>query len=304
MMNIAKRVFLYLITNILVVATVSLIINVLGLHSYLTHHGIDYQALAAICLIWGMGSSMIALLISRWMAKVAMSVQLVDASTSVPQERQLIQKVYHLARRVGLHTMPQVGIYKANELNAFATGPSKNRALVAVSSGLLNTMSADELEGVLAHEISHVANGDMVTMTLVQGVVNAFSLFLSRIMAYALRVLWSRSDDRNRYSGSAMLYMLSFIFDILLTLFGSLVVAAFSRYREYRADKGGARLVGRQNMIAALECLRTVTMPAQQEEGIGVIAPLQINRRYRKNGFFSLLASHPDIDLRIAALRV
>jgi heat shock protein HtpX len=166
-------------------------------------------------------------------------------------------------------------------------------------------MSADELEGVLAHEISHVTNGDMVTMTLVQGVVNAFSLFLSRIAAHALSVMWSRSDDRNQHHRSMLLYsVLTVIFDILFTFLGSLVVAAFSRYREYRADRGGASLVGRQKMIATLERLRIAMMPAEQREVIDSMASLKINRSGRNNRFLSLLASHPDIDLRIAALRV
>lgn len=305
-MSIVKRVFLYLITNILVVATVSLITSALGLSSYLTQHGIDYQALAGLCLIWGMSSSLIALGLSRWVAKIAMGVELIDPTTSTVGERQLIQKVYHLARRVGLNTMPQVGIYRANELNAFATGPSRNRALVAVSSGLLAKMNDDELEGVLAHEISHIINGDMVTMTLIQGVVNAFSLFLSRILSYVLRsTLWSRDDNRNGHHHSAVLYIaLTVVCDVLITLLGSLVVAGFSRYREYRADKGGARLVGRQKMIAALEYLRTAMGPAKQEEEVVIVAPLKINRKSRKTRFLSLLATHPDIDLRIAALRV
>jgi heat shock protein HtpX len=303
-MSLVKRIFLYLLTNLLIVVTISLVTSALGLHGYLTRHGIDYSALAALCLVWGMSASLIALALSRIMAKLMMGVELIDPTTSPLEQRQLMQKVYHLARRAGLHTMPQVGIYDAPDVNAFATGPTKSRSLVAVSSSLLNKMNEDEIEGVLAHEISHISNGDMVTMTLLQGVVNAFSLFLSRIMAYSLRVMLSRHSDRHGHARSTVLYVvLTMAFDLLLTLLGSLIVAAFSRYREYRADKGGAHLAGRQKMIAALECLRNVMMPTSEEESVSAIAPLQINRHHRKNRLLALFATHPDINLRIAALR-
>lgn len=304
-MNIVKRIFLYLITNILIIATLSLIVNALGLHGYLNQHGIDYQALAALCLIWGMTSSVIALWLSRWTAKTFMNVQLIDPSHASSKEKELVHTIHRLARRLGISVMPQVGIYQANEVNAFATGPTKNRALVAVSSGLLTQMNSDEVEGVLAHEVSHINNGDMVTMTLLQGVVNAFSLFLSRIVAYALSMAWANRKEREQQYPPRFLYsILTLVFDILFTLLGSLVLAAFSRYREYRADKGGARLVGRHKMIAALERLGSLTVPTRNQDETSALSNLKINSKTRTATFLSLLATHPDIDLRIAALQM
>lgn len=298
-----KRILLFLLTNILVVTTLSIVSNLLGLHGYLTSYGIDYEALAAICLLWGMGASIISLLISRWMAKMAMRVKLIAPDSASGEERQLLNKVYSLARKAGLYTMPEVGIYQAQELNAFATGPTKNRALVAVSSGLLSAMNDDEVEGVLAHEITHITNGDMVTMTLVQGVINAFSMFLSRVIAYTIQTMSHRDSDRNGGHHSLLLYYgLAIFFDIFITLLGSMVVAAFSRYREYRADKGGAALAGRHKMIAALEHLRLVTLSHRQEPKESFVESLKISRP--QNRLLSLLASHPDINLRIKALQV
>src|SRR3990167_7490883 len=179
-----KRVFLFLGTNLLVITTISIITSVLGLHTYLTSYGLDYQKLAIFCAIWGTTGSFLSLFMSKMMAKFAMGVTIIDPHTMRRDERLLLDTVYALAKRAGLTTMPEVGVYQSPETNAFATGPSKNNSLIAVSSGLLATMNAREIEGVLGHEISHVANGDMVTMTLIQGVVNAFAMFLSRIVAY------------------------------------------------------------------------------------------------------------------------
>jgi heat shock protein HtpX len=303
-MNIAKRIFLFLLTNILVLTTISIITSVLGVQGYLTTYGIDYRALATLCLIWGMSGSLISLLLSRWLAKVAMQVKLVDPNAGIMgEERHLLETVYRLANRAGLDTMPQVGIYFSNEVNAFATGPSQHRALVAVSSGLLQKMNADEVEGVLAHEVSHIANGDMVTMTLLQGVVNAFSMFLSRVVVYALSMAWERNQkDRHSYLRStAIYYVLAIVFDLIITLLGSMLVAAFSRHREYRADKGGAELAGRHKMLAALERLQFVIIGGGNKAQPGFIEPLKIARR--RGRYLSLLASHPDISLRIAALK-
>jgi heat shock protein HtpX len=299
-----KRILLFLLTNILVVMTLSLITNMLGLYGYIHQYGLDYQNLAIYCLIWGMGSSIASLWMSRWMARLFMNIKLIEPEHNTDiQERELLRKVYQLARKAGLNTMPQVGVYKSNELNAFATGPTKNRALVAVSSGLLRSMNPDEIEGVLGHEVSHIVNGDMVTMTLLQGIVNAFSLFLSHVIAYALSVAWNRSSsDQNnhRHHSRTVYYVSRFLLDIIITLLGSMVVAAFSRYREYRADKGGAALAGRYKMVAALEHLRSVTTQRElQQESF--VTPFKITRR--QNRIFSLLATHPDIELRIAALK-
>src|SRR3990167_885559 len=192
-----KRVLLFVATNILVITTISIVTSALGLHGYLTAHGINYQSLIIFCSIWGMGGAFISLLMSKFVAKMAMGVVIINPKTATRAELFLLDIVNSLSRKAGLHKIPEVGIYRSPELNAFATGPSKNNSLVCVSSGLLNSMNREEVEGVLGHEVSHIANGDMVTMTLVQGVVNAFSLFLSRVIAYAISLSLSKSDDRS-----------------------------------------------------------------------------------------------------------
>jgi len=291
-----KRILLFVATNILVIATISIVISVLGLHSYLTAYGINYAQLAVFCAIWGTGGAFISLFMSKWMAKMAMGVVVIDPKHTTREEQFLLDVVYSLARKAGLKTMPEVGIYNSPELNAFATGPSKNNSLVAVSSGLLTSMNREQIEGVLAHEISHVANGDMVTMTLVQGVVNAFALFLSRIAAYAVSVAMSRSDERNEMSYGTY-YVMTFIFDILFTLLGTMLVMTYSRWREYRADTGGAKLAGRANMIAALQRLqRSADI---EDDRAPSLAALKISHH---SSWLALFSSHPPLEKRIERL--
>lgn len=303
-MTIIKRVFLFLLTNILIVTTVSIVVNVLGIGNYLNHQGIDYQTLASVCLIWGMTAAFVSLLLSRWIAKMALGIKPIHIETATNTERQLLDTVHRLANRAGLNTMPQVGVYRSGELNAFATGPSKTRSLIGVSSGLLNKMDSHAMEGVLAHEVTHIVNGDMVTMTLLQGAVNAFSMFLSRIISYTLhRMVWEQRDSKHRtqHAYSKIVYYLTVVFfDIFITLLGSMVVAWFSRHREYRADEGGASLAGRGKMIAALEHLRTAYYGSREVEQQDMFSSFKINRK--SNRFLALLATHPDIDLRIKAL--
>lgn len=293
-----KRILLFLGTNILVIATISIITSVLGLHGYLTAHGIDYQKLAIFCAIWGMTGSFISLLMSKFMAKMAMGVVIIHTQNATHEERFLLDIVYQLARKAGLKTMPEVGIYSSPELNAFATGPSKNNSLVAVSSGLLATMNRDEIEGVLAHEISHVANGDMVTMTLIQGVINAFALFLSRIIAYSVSIAMSRGEEREGGFSYLTYTVLTIVFDILFTILGSLLVAAFSRWREYRADHGGAKLAGREKMIAALDRLQ---MGLDREDH--QTPSLDVLKISHQRNWFELFSTHPPLPKRIARLR-
>ncbi len=297
-----KRISLFLLTNLLVVTTVSIMSNLLGLHSYLNQYGIDYGALAKICLLWGMGSAFISLLLSRWMAKTIMQVHLISPTTSAGQERKLLETVYHYARQAGLNTMPQVGLYQSKEVNAFATGPTRNRALVAISSGLLQRMKSEGIDGVLAHEISHIANGDMVTMTLLQGIVNAFSIFISRVIAYFLQEsLYKRSkhNTHSEWKNTLWYSLIYIILDICITLLGSLLVAAFSRHREYRADYNGAKLAGRQKMITALEELREIGKISTLKQDT-FASSLKIAGPRR---FLALLATHPEIDQRIAAIK-
>ena len=294
-----KRIFLFLIMNFAVMITLSLILNLLGIRPYLTAYGIDYNSLMAFCLVWGMGGAFISLGMSRIMAKWMMGVQVIDPNTRDPYLQGVLQMVHNLARGANLGVMPEVGIYDSPELNAFATGPTKSRSLVALSSGLLNRMSREEVEGVVGHEISHVANGDMVTMTLLQGVVNAFVMFLSRAIAFALAQ--AGRDDRERGGGMsyATFYIVQFVLEIVFMILGSMVVAAFSRWREFRADAGGARLAGRNNMIQALQALQrtyelvdTTAQPAVQALKIST----------KPSGIFRLFSTHPPLEERIARL--
>lgn len=245
-----------------------------------------------------MVGAFISLAMSRIMAKWLMGVEVINPQLAAGQERQLVDMVYHLARNAGLSDMPEVGIYQSAEVNAFATGPSRSRSLVAVSSGLLRRMNSAEVEAVLAHEIAHVANGDMVTMTLVQGVVNAFVMFFARVLAYVVMRMGSKREDEG--IGSPFLYsLLVFVFEIIFMILGSLVIAAYSRFREFRADSGGARLVGRDKMILALRALERTTeihdtraeQPAFQTMKISNTKPI-----------IRLFSSHPPLEERIARL--
>ncbi len=287
-----KRVSLFILTNLLVIVTISITMNLLGIQPYLTANGLDPVALAEFCLVWGMGGAFVSLAISRMMAKWAMGVKVIDPENARGAARELVDTVHRLARSAGLDAMPEVGVYDSPELNAFATGPTKSRALVAVSTGLLQAMDPAELEGVLGHELTHVANGDMVTMTLLQGVVNAFVMFLARVIAFVV----SRQVERNR---ETVRFAVTIALEIALSLLGSMVVAAFSRWREYRADAGGARLAGRERMIAALEALRRRYEPLTPKTAY---SSLQIAGR--SGGLMALFASHPPLEKRIAALQL
>src|ERR671910_1273092 len=233
-----KRIFLFLLTNLAIVLTLSIVLSVLGVGRYIDPDGgLNIQSLAIFCFVWGMGGAFISLQMSRFIAKRATGTRLVDGRTGNAEADWLYATVARLTQQANL-PMPEVGIYESAEVNAFATGPSKNRSLVAVSSGLLRSMRPNEVEGVLAHEVAHIANGDMVTMTLLQGVINAFVIFFARLIAGFL----SRSnDDRPNF-------LVVITLQTLLGLLGSLVTAWFSRQREFRADAGGALLSGRENM--------------------------------------------------------
>jgi heat shock protein HtpX len=300
-MNMIKRVLLFVIINFLVVLTISVLLSVFNVRPYLNAHGLDYPALLAFCLIWGMGGAFISLLLSRKMAKWLMGVKLVDTKTSNPEMQNLLQTVHTLAKAAGLATMPEVGVYDSPEINAFATGPSKRRSLIAVSSGLLRRMSQAELEGVLGHEIAHIANGDMVTMTLVQGVVNAFVMFLARVLAYVVSGLGQKSSRSS--SNSYFAYnMLVFVFELVFMALGWMVIATYSRFREFRADRGGAHLAGREKMIAALEALQKTRQIEDQRVAKPAFQALKIATG-EKRGLFHLFATHPPLDVRIHRLQ-
>ncbi len=294
-----KRITLFLALNFLVIMTLSVLTSVLGIRPYIQSYGMDYGSLMAFCLVWGMGGAFISLAISRIMAKMMMGVKVIDPrQLHDPQLQWLVETVHSLSRSAGISTMPEVGIYDSPEVNAFATGPTKNRALVAVSSGLLNRMSRDQVEGVLGHEVAHVANGDMVTMTLIQGVVNAFVMFLARAIAFAVAQSGRRDDNEGSSFSSGTYYIVQFVLEIVFMILGSILVAFVSRWREFRADHGGARLAGRDKMISALEALRrnyelidTQAQPAVQS--------LKISGR---GGFLQLFSTHPSLEERIARL--
>lgn len=298
-MAMMKRIFLFVLVNILVVTTISLMLNLLGIRPYLTRSGIDYQALLAMCSVVGFTGAFISLAISRIMAKMMMGVQVIDPASARGEEKELVNLIHRLSQRAGLTTMPEVGIYQSPEVNAFATGPSKSRSLVAVSTGLLNSMNPQAVEGVLGHEVAHIANGDMVTMTLIQGIVNTFVMFFARIAAWMLSSYLEGNRDREESRSVGWSYYLcSYVFEILFSLLGMFVVCYFSRRREFRADAGSAQFAGRDKMISALQALKS------QYERIDTshpsVATLKISGR---KGIWALLSTHPNLDDRIAALK-
>ena len=293
-MQIAKRVLLFLVVNFFIILTISFIVQFLGLDAYLSANGLNYSGLLVLCAVWGFVGSFISLLLSKTMAKWSMGVKLISAQSHDPQERWLVQTVHSLARKAKISGLPEVGIYESPEVNAFATGPTQNSSLVAVSTGLLERMTAEEAEGVLGHEIAHVANGDMVTMTLLQGVINTFVMFFARVAAYALS---QAVDEEKRYW---VRYLSVFLFEIVLGLLGMLVIAAFSRFREFRADAGGSRLAGKEKMVGALRRLQQtyeIEDPNQNE----AMATFKISS-HKKGGLMAMLSTHPSLSERIAAL--
>lgn len=300
-----KRIGVFLLVNILIITTVSVVLNVIGVGPYLTRYGMDYGSLAAFCLVWGFAGAFISLAISRMMAKWMMGVKVIEPGTTARDERFLVDMVHNLSQAAGLTTMPEVGIYDSPDINAFATGPTKSRALVAVSSGLLNRMNQQEIEGVIGHEIAHVANGDMVTMTLLQGLVNAFVMFMARAVAYAITVAGvgrSEDDDSPAVPGMAY-YVTSIALEIVFMILGSIVVSWFSRYREFRADAAGARLAGRDKMIGALKAIKREVERVPDLPGVQTAPAMQsLQISTRKKSWLGLFASHPNLDDRIAAL--
>jgi heat shock protein HtpX len=285
-----KRIGLFFIVNILVMVTISIIVSVTGMNRYITQYGLNLPVLIVFCLIWGMGGAFISLLMSKNIAKWAMGVEIVNPQ-SPGTYRALVESIQKLSTRANI-PMPEVGVYNSPEINAFATGPSKKNSLVAVSTGLLNSMNQNEVDGVLAHEITHISNGDMVTMTLIAGVVNAFSMFLSRIVSF---LVGRAIGGRNEYF---IRIILTVVLDIVFSILGTLVVALFSRMREFKADFGGGQLAGKQNMIAALENLQRKYEPVDQRGAS--LASLKISG---KRGFLSLFSTHPPLEKRIEVLR-
>jgi heat shock protein HtpX len=287
-----KRVLLFIATNLAVLLVLSIVVQVLGLDRYLIGRGLNLGGLLAFAAVFGFGGAFISLAMSKWMAKMAMGVRVIDQPHTAA-EQWLVATVARLAQQAGVG-MPEVGVFESPEPNAFATGASRNSALVAVSTGLLQRMNREEVEAVLGHEISHVNNGDMVTLTLIQGVLNTFVIFLARIVGN----LVDRSVFRSESGRGPGYFVTVIVAEIVFGLLASVIVAWFSRQREFRADRGGAQLAGRQSMISALERLKGAQEPLPQQ-----FAAFGITEGAVAGGLRRLFMSHPPLDERIAALR-
>ncbi len=286
-----KRILLFVLTNLAVVVVLGIVANILGLNRFLTANGLDLTALLGFALVMGFGGAIISLLMSKPIAKMSTGAQVINDSPD-PTHRWIVQTVERFAQKAQIG-MPEVAIYEG-EPNAFATGAFKNSALVAVSTGLLQSMNREEVEAVIGHEVAHVANGDMVTMTLIQGVMNTFVVFISRIVGYFVDKVILRNQDDGPGIGY---YATTIIMDILLGVLAAIIVAWFSRQREYRADAGAAELMGRKepmiNALARLGGLEPGELPQSVKTmGIG-----------SKAGMLALFSSHPPIEARIQALR-
>jgi len=286
-----KRIFLFIMTNIAIMVVLSITLRLLGVDSILAENGSDLniQALVILSGVIGFGGAFISLLISKWMAKrMTGAVVITQPRTNV--EKWLMSTVEKQAKIVSIK-MPEVAIFPSQDMNAFATGASKNNALVAVSQGLLNNMTQGEIEAVVGHEMSHVANGDMVTLTLIQGVVNTFVVFLSRLVGHVV----DRAILKNNQGHGIGYFVTVMIAQVVLSILASIIVMYFSRQREFIADTGGADLAGHQNMINALKRLGQVEPEALPEQ----MAAFGIND---KGGIMALFSSHPPIEARIDAL--
>jgi heat shock protein HtpX len=288
------RIFLFLATNVAVMVLVSIVFHIFGIGGILQKNGVDLNldALLVMSAVIGFGGSFISLAISKWMAKFSMGVRVIDRPADI-SEKQLVDTVTRLARQAGIG-MPEVGIFESPQPNAFATGMNRNHALVAVSNGLLRHMAPDEVEAVLGHEISHIRNGDMVTMGLIQGVINTFVVFLSRIVGFVVDRLIFKTE---RGLGPGY-FITSIIAQICLSILATMIVMWFSRRREFRADAGGAALAGRGKMIAALRRLQTANEPQDlpgQMAAFGIAGGPGL-------GLAKWFASHPPLEERIAAL--
>ncbi|NMG49200.1 protease HtpX [Azoarcus communis] len=288
-----KRIALFLMTNLAIVLVLGIVANLLGVNRFMSANGLNFGALLGFAAIMGFGGAFISLLMSKMIAKWSTGAQVIEQPRNAT-EQWLVDSVARLSKAAGI-PMPEVAIYEG-EPNAFATGPSKRNSLVAVSTGLLQSMSREEAEAVLAHEVAHVANGDMVTLTLIQGVVNTFVVFLSRVVGYLVDSFLRRNDQESSGPGIGY-FVTTIVCDILFGVLASIIVAWFSRQREFRADAGAAQLMGSaQPMVGALRRLGGM----QAGELPNNVATAGINGR---PGWMALFSSHPPIEQRIAALQ-
>lgn len=290
-----KRVLLFLGTNFAIVLVLGVVVNILGVNQFITESGLNLGTLLMFTAVFGMGGSFISLAMSKWIALRSTGAQVIE-SPSNTAEQWLVETVRRQADEAGIG-MPSVAIYDSADVNAFATGAKRNDALVAVSSGLLRTMHKDEVEAVLAHEISHVANGDMVTLALIQGVVNTFVMFLARIVGFFVDSMM-RGNQQQRGGVGIGYFLATMVAEIVLGFLASMIVMWFSRQREFRADSGAARLAGSGKMVAALRRLQSLQQPTQLP---GEMAAFGIHGSLGA-GFKRLFLSHPPLEERIAAL--
>lgn len=287
-----RRVLLFLITNLAILAVLGTVLKILGVEPYLSQQGINYESLLIFAAVFGMGGAFVSLALSKWMAKRLTGAEVLTSPGS-EKEAWLVHTVSEIAGGSGIG-MPEVAIYRAEDMNAFATGMRRNNSLVAVSSGLLQRMDREEVRAVLAHEVSHIANGDMVTLALIQGVVNTFVIFLSRIIGYAVdRAVFK--TERGRGIGY---WVTTIIAEIVLAILASIIVFWFSRKREYRADSGAAGIVGKRPMIDALRSLKASLQKAHLPDEMAAFGISGTKKR----GLAALFATHPDLDDRIRAL--
>ena len=288
-----KRIFLFVVTNLAILLVLSVTARILGIDRIMGANGLNMGALLMFAALFGFGGSLISLAMSKWIAKKSVGAQVIEQPSNAV-EQWLVETVRRQAQQAGIG-MPEVAIYDAPEINAFATGANRDNALVAVSTGLLNNMSRDEAEAVLGHEVSHVANGDMITLTLIQGVVNTFVIFISRVIGNFV----DRAVFKNENGPGIAYFVTSIVAELVLGILASIIVMWFSRQREFRADAGGATLAGRDKMIAALQRLKAnheaTTLP-QGAQAFGISGKAT-------GGLARLFTTHPPLDERIEALR-
>jgi len=287
-----RRVIYFLITNLAILMVLSIVLRILGVEPYITPYGLNYQSLLIFAAVFGMGGAFISLALSKWSAKRLTRAQVITTPSN-EAERWLVRTVTELASKSGIG-MPEVAVYPADDMNAFATGMKRNNALVAVSTGMLRRMDREKIRAVLAHEVAHVKNGDMVTLALIQGIVNTFVIFFARVIGYTVdRVIFK--NERGHGIG---FWVTTIIAEICLAILASIIVLWFSRRREYRADSGAADLVGKKPMIGALESLKA---SIQQPHLPDQMAAFGISGN-KKRGLAALFATHPELDDRINTL--
>lgn len=287
-----RRVIYFLITNLAILIVLGTVLRILSVEPYLTSYGLNYQSLLIFAAIFGMGGAFISLALSKWTAKRLTGAKVISSPSS-ETERWLVRTVGELATKSGIG-MPEVAVYPADDMNAFATGMRRDNALVAVSTGMLRHMDEEKVRAVLAHEVAHIKNGDMITLALIQGVVNTFVIFFARIIGYTVDRVIFKSDRRHGIG----FWVATIMAEILLAILASIIVFWFSRMREYRADSGAAALTGKRPMIGALEALKaSIRQPHLPDQ----LAAFGISGTKRR-GLSALFATHPDLDDRISAL--